>query len=106
MISRVRYVLEPMTTGRKLRLAFLASIVALLFGVVTIGHAGSHLGADNRIDSAASCAFCQHAPTTHTAPVIVSAPVLTIVAVFVPVSIALAVPSVRAHGNRGPPALL
>lgn len=95
-----------MTKGRKLRLAFLASIVALLFGVVSVAHAGSHLGADNsRADSAAACTLCQHIGATHAAPAIVSAPVVTIDAVFLPVSTLLPAPAVRAHGTRGPPAL-
>ena len=51
------YGVGPMTTGRKLRLALSAAILAALFTFVLVGHAGAHA----EIAADPPCAMCSSA---------------------------------------------
>ena len=87
--------------SRKLRFAVVATLLAILFGFVTVAHARTH--ASERADAA--CAMCQHAAAAAPAPAILPAPVTAVMAAETPSVVALPAPSVRAHATRGPPAV-
>ncbi|HVO29718.1 MAG TPA: hypothetical protein VMV18_03245, partial [bacterium] len=84
----------------KIRLAVVASLVAILFGFVTIGHARTHAG-DKTAEAA--CTFCQHATSVSEAPVEVAATQILVAVIAVLVSVIVSSPAARAHASRGPP---